>query len=551
MARSSAVSAGGQAVEGASDQPKRLVHRPADVADQLQFLERITNRRRARVVERATPPRVVGNEARGSADERVERHTPVVARLRHERQQMLDPDPEAVDLDSAVAGECLGVLIQFLIGGPFPVGGGETPERRVIGRPAPGRLRSRQQPRRPSRCQFVVAIERHVARLEQPAQTARRVVALDPVEQRLERPSGARGHDLHTGAQRHRPVVSDRLLPDEERIIRRCADDLHCIDRLAQRRDPPEHLLDLGLLATGPEHYQCAVVPRRRRFLRRHQQPERRGVGPTPTVTRTSHRCRRGRRRRALQGEPAGNREPGRPVDRGVVGRVVARQRVDEPPRERRPEDVRQRQPRIVRSDGTLAQMLQCFGEHGRRISDLVTDQVPLVGLDERNELGAFVGVREGPCGERAGTQPGHSELAQRRPERRDHLLLQGLSVDATKVARRPVRQVQQQAHDECRPDVFCDRIDAAIDQEGCGRLEREIERCLEPQVDPARAFQGEAIAERMPERVARHDHPLGRGRMIAAKRRELVEEGGHQEAGGRRQKAGEATHRLIPSPDS
>ena len=136
----------------------------------------------------------------------------------------------------------------------------QAAEREAIGGAAPARLGAREQSARPGRREaVVVGVDLDVAGLQQPAQVAGGEVGLDPVaeaEQRAARPR-LRGRDA--AAERDRPLVPQRLLPDQRDVRVRGAGDLHLIERRAGREDAAEDLFDFGFAAAGVEQPRRAT----------------------------------------------------------------------------------------------------------------------------------------------------------------------------------------------------------------------------------------------------------------------------------------------------
>ena len=144
--------------------------------------------------------------------------------------------------------------------------------------------------------------------------------------------AGRRGRDGNAGPERDGPAVALRLLPDEERVVRRRAGDLDLVERERAAlgvQDAAEDLFDLRLSAAGPEQLQS-------------------GSGAMPSLlpradTFGPHQAGQRRRRVALVAgqalEAARDGKAGDPRNGG--SEAFAGQPVDERAHERRPDRVR------------------------------------------------------------------------------------------------------------------------------------------------------------------------------------------------------------------
>jgi hypothetical protein len=154
------------------------------------------------------------------------------------------------------------------------------------------------------------------------------------------------------------------------------------VQRRPGGQDPPEDLLDLRLLASGPEHGDRAVARGTPSVRRAQQMREKAGVA----------------RRRLIH--PGGL--PGDPAERrrawhapGARHHALGRQDVDQPALERRPHDSRQLDDEVAGYHGADVEMKERLAIHLGDIGHLPLRQVALERSQERGQLGMLAGVRE------------------------------------------------------------------------------------------------------------------------------------------------------------
>ena len=174
------------------------------------------------------------------------------------------------------------------------------------------------------------------------------------------------------------------------------------------------------------------------------------------------------------------------------------------------------------RADVEVAQRL--LVDQGR-IGEALGREMPLVGAEERRELGRLGRDLEDAGCEVGGRDARHAELPQRAPQGVAHA---GLLGEGAEVPRRRRGQVEEQPGDQRRPEAVGHRVDPLLHQERRRHLEGQLERRREAQARPARALAREALAEGVAEGVAGDEDPLRTGPVLPAQLVELGNEGVH-----------------------
>ena len=100
-------------------------------------------------------------------------------------------------------------------------------------------------------------VEADIARLEHPTQITGREFALDPVTERKDRSARPRQRSWQPRPDGHRPVVSQRFLPDQWRIGFGCARNLDLIQRDAGLKNSAKYLLNLGIATARVKEVDC------------------------------------------------------------------------------------------------------------------------------------------------------------------------------------------------------------------------------------------------------------------------------------------------------
>ncbi|MBI3105816.1 MAG: hypothetical protein HYY95_09645 [Candidatus Rokubacteria bacterium] len=300
------------------------------------------------------------------------------------------------------------------------------------------------------------------------------------------------------------------------------AGDLDLVERDLRVEDPAEHLLDFGLPAPRAEERERPVADGRWRLARAHQEDEPLGIG-----ARSGRHILAGVLPARLEHQQAPGRLQARNAQRGRWD-ARARQGIEQLPLERGPDHAGQLGPQISRPHGADIGMPERFAVHAGGVGEMLGGEVSLVCHEQRDQLGVLGGAPEGARWEVGRAEARHPKLADHPPQRLGHLRLLG---QVAEVGRHRARQLEQEPHDRRRPDAVRRRVDPALDQEGRRHRQRQIERRREAQVRPARALERQPLAERVPERMRRHEHPLRAGALGAAEISELGQEGVHQEA--------------------
>jgi len=204
--------------------------------------------------------RVLEKSERG-LDDGLQRNAPVVRSLGNRRDEAYNPslDPgSALGLIFSVRALLIGQLgircarfVELL----------EESKRQFVRRPAPSCLRTGDGPGRlPCGKPLVVFLDAHVTRLKKVAEMGGREVRLDPVAEAEERASWTRGGGRDAGPERHRPLVPERLLPDEGDVCVRAAGDLDLVQRRAGLEDSSEDLLDFRFAAARVEQTDAILA---------------------------------------------------------------------------------------------------------------------------------------------------------------------------------------------------------------------------------------------------------------------------------------------------
>ena len=214
--------------------------RPArERAERAQLADVILQRRRRPMVERTAACGCVFEETRAQPlTTRLQRNLAVRRRLaaRTATRPMIQSRTRAVC--SAFALRIGAIVIRRVrIRGTRLVALVKPSKREAIRRASPAGLRAREQTSGLSRREaFVLFVNAEVARLQQAAEMAGREIRFDPVAQSDQRSAGTREGRRDAWAQRDRPVVAKRLLPDQRHVRVRRAGDFDLIERRRRSR---------------------------------------------------------------------------------------------------------------------------------------------------------------------------------------------------------------------------------------------------------------------------------------------------------------------------
>ena len=161
-------------------------------------------------------------------------------------------------------------------------------------------------------------------------------------------------------------------------------------------QDPAEESDHLDVATACAEELQRPVAPGRSGAARRQQATQPPGIGRRVNVDAHDGRSQ--------HAGPGWNRNVGH--DRGMGLNPLARQRVEEPADEGRPQRVRQLGDEVRGPNRAPARMSHGLLEHQRHVGDAARVGVPLVGGQQRRQFGLFAGrLAEGPRREVTGAQ--------------------------------------------------------------------------------------------------------------------------------------------------
>ena len=186
-----------------------------------------------------------------------------------------EPGANVLRLLGPLLGVGAVVVRHIGLGGARLVALDQARERQGVRGAPPTGFRSRERARRLARGEPFLLLDADVAGLQQAAEVARREVGFDPVAEADQRASRPRERRRNTGAERDRPVVAQRLFPDERDVRIRGARDLHLVERRPGGKNASEDLFDLRFATAGVEQVDACLRWSRRR--RRHQEGQRIG----------------------------------------------------------------------------------------------------------------------------------------------------------------------------------------------------------------------------------------------------------------------------------
>ena len=272
---------------------------------------------------------------------RLERNLAVGRRLgnRLPRARRSSASTRAVELGLRPCVRAVVVRVVRIVGARLVVscaaGRARGRRSRVPSRPPRGRAAARPVRRvKPSSLQ----LEAEIAGLQQTTEVAGGEVGFNPVAEPDQRAARTRLRRGDAGAERDRPVVPERFLPDQRHVRVGGAGDLHLVERRRRREDAAEDFLDLGFAAAGMKQLDG--------------RPDARDAAPAQASSGTREDSSRVPVRRARCGDDA---QPPRDAARRERERArtdaLAGHRVDADALQRGPAGVRQLGPAVLRLD--------------------------------------------------------------------------------------------------------------------------------------------------------------------------------------------------------
>ena len=158
------------------------------------------------------------------------------------------------------------VVRQFGIAGPGFVALREQSERQAVsGASPPGFCTGKRSRRLAGIESLVFLLDTHVTRLQQPAKVSCGEVGFNPVAEAEQGTTRACRWRRDARAERDRPLVTKRLLPNQRDVRIRRAGDLDLVERRTSGENAAEHLFNFGFAAAGVE--ESDVLARRSRFV--------------------------------------------------------------------------------------------------------------------------------------------------------------------------------------------------------------------------------------------------------------------------------------------
>ena len=385
---------------------------------------------------------------------------------------------------------CAVVVRRIGIGGARLVALDQARERQGVRGAPPAGFRPRERARGLARGEPFLLLDADIARLQQAAEVARREVGFDPVAEADQRASRPRERGGNAGAERDRPVVAQRLFPDERDVRIRGARDLHLVERRPGGQNPPKDLFDLRFATAGMEQVDRvpAMAADDGGVIRNAS-----GFVATSGLTRS---VGRGFRRRGMSMPGSANargcsRSPGSESrSRRWSGFQLASG-----------SSVQQSCGWIGHQSGcrtaswyTVAMSARLWSE--RNCSYARSSATSSRVLRGRRERGGREGVR---------SETSHPQFAHGGPERLRERRMPGERPEVTAFA----REREEETHHQRRTELLLGRVDAALDEERRAHAERDVEGRDEPEVGPVGALEDQSIAERPADGVRRHEHPL------------------------------------------
>ena len=128
------------------------------------------------------------------------------------------PRADLLRLLRPLLGVCAVVVGRIGVGGARLVALDQARERQGVRGAPPAGFRPRERARGLTRGEPFLLFDADIAGLQQAAEVARREVGFDPVAEADQRASRPRERGGNAGAERDRPVMAQRLFPDERDV---------------------------------------------------------------------------------------------------------------------------------------------------------------------------------------------------------------------------------------------------------------------------------------------------------------------------------------------